>query len=87
MFLLYESEFVYNIILAPALARGLSRHQPRLGERSFILPPASFYSATPLINAGGKGMLPLVGDLHHGEADDLVTQLEALLEHLCDGVL
>ena len=28
----------------------------------------------------------LVSHLNHGEADDLVTQLEALLEYLGDGV-
>ena len=28
----------------------------------------------------------LVGDLHHGKAHDLVADLKALLEYLCDGV-
>ena len=30
---------------------------------------------------------PLVGDLNHGEADNLIADLKALLEHLTDGVL
>ena len=29
----------------------------------------------------------LIGDLHHGKPHDLLTQLEAFLEHLGDGVL
>ena len=33
-----------------------------------------------------RGERQLVGDLHHGKAHDLVADLEALLEYLCDGV-